>query len=509
MSAPGNGVDPTVICGRGCWMALVIAGERSGVGKTTVTAAILASLQQREGTVQAFKVGPDYIDPMFHAVVTQRPCRNLDPILTSDLYVQTLFQKHIQSANYGLVEGVMGLFDGAFGQQGRGSTAHIARLLNLPIVLVLDCGRLSDSVAALVHGYRSFDDRLHIAGVILNRVASERHLKGLEAALAPLDINILGVLHRQQPIKIPDRHLGLVPIDELAEVETLLQHLAEVGNTCFDWSALLPLLATAPIEPVQSPIVELAVSRSQGSDSAQPTQRLEASFLNVSKPQQTKPSPVIRLAIARDAAFNFYYADNLDLLAELGAELVYWSPLENPAFPSDVQGLYLGGGFPEMFASELAANVTARHAVKTAIEQGLPTYAECGGLMYLCQSLQNLAGEILPMVGVLPTTVKMEKRLTLGYRCAIATQNTPLLTAGTTVWGHEFHHSQLHQSSTTPIYSFSEQTSSTTVSQSEGWKLHNLHASYLHLHWGDRPELPKRFLKQCQLFGNMGTSSLM
>lgn len=467
-------------------MSLVIAADRSGVGKTTVTAAILASLQTRPGVVQSFKVGPDYIDPMFHAVVTQRPCRNLDPILTSDIYTQQLFQTHTQQSDYALIEGVMGLFDGAIGQQGRGSTAHIARLLNVPIALVLDCSRLSDSIAALVHGYRSFDPHLQIAGVILNRVGSDRHLQSLKSALQPLSIRILGVLQRQPSIHIPDRHLGLVPIDELEGADGLLQQLAAVGNRCFDWSALLPLLATqAPAQP--SPI-------SQDVSIQPPSSALPPSWTS------SDLSSGIRIAIAKDIAFSFYYADNLDQLRQLGAELVFWSPINDKAFPDTIHGLYLGGGFPEMFAADLSQNVAIRQTLKTAIQAGLPTYAECGGLMYLCESLQTLQGQRFPMVGILPANVKMAKRLTLGYRCAIATQNTPLLTAGTTVWGHEFHHSELDQDGDNPTYTFSRQTVAHPSKISEGWHRYNVHASYLHLHWGNQPEIPQRFIQQCQDF---------
>jgi cobyrinic acid a,c-diamide synthase len=460
-------------------MTLVVAGERSGVGKTTVTLSLLASLQRRQTSVQSFKVGPDYIDPMFHAALTGRPCRNLDPILTSETYTQQCFAIHSSTADYGVVEGVMGLFDGAIGQGGRGSTAHVARLLNLPIVLVLDCSRLSDSVAALVQGYWSFDQGLQLVGVVLNRVGSDRHLHVLKAALEPLQIKILGVLHRQAQITIPDRHLGLVPTDELKGLETLWQQLANLGDTCFDWSALLPLLATAQNSGIAS----------QGS-----------ALLSSDKSKVMAAQNPVRLAIARDPAFNFYYADNLDLLVKLGAKLLFWSPLTDATLPSKAQGLYLGGGFPEIFAAKLAANTTARQSVKQAIAKGLPTYAECGGLMYLCQSIQDLEGRTFPMVGILPTTVQMETRLTLGYRRAIATQNTPLLTAGTQVWGHEFHHSQLHHTPPSAIYHFLANPLTASSPQREGWCLDNLHASYLHLHWGHQPELPQRFLQQCQAF---------
>lgn len=238
-------------------MALVIAGERSGVGKTTVTLALLASLRRRGFNVQSFKVGPDYIDPMFHQYVTGRPCRNLDPVLTSEAYVQECFAQHTQAVEFALVEGVMGLFDGVkslgkaeamphapfpMPKNDFASTAHIARLLQLPVLLVIDCSRLSGSVAAIAHGYRSLDPRLHFAGIVLNRVGSDRHLQLLEEALEPLQLPILGVLRRQDNITLPDRHLGLVPADELTDLDAVLDKLAHIGNDCFNWDRLLPLL---------------------------------------------------------------------------------------------------------------------------------------------------------------------------------------------------------------------------------------------------------------------------
>ncbi|MEO0374279.1 MAG: cobyrinate a,c-diamide synthase [Cyanobacteria bacterium P01_A01_bin.17] len=444
-------------------MTLIVAGERSGVGKTTVTLALLASLS-RQRQVQSFKVGPDYIDPMFHEAVTGRSCRNLDPVLTSEQYVQQCFARHSATADLSLIEGVMGLFDGA-GDSDWASTAHIARLLAVPILLVIDCSHLSRSVAAIVHGYRSFDPRLRLAGVILNRVASDRHLEVLKGALAPLKLPVLGVLHRNAGIKIPDRHLGLVPTDELQGMEKIVTQLADVGDQCFDWEMLMPMLMS-------------------------PKKTLDAE----PKPSQTEEKRV-RVAIAKDPAFNFYYPDNLELLEQLGAELVFWSPLSDLALPADIQGLYLGGGFPEMFAAALAENEQARKSVKTAIQSGLPTYAECGGLMYLCESLQDLEGQTHSMVGVLPTAVSMGAKLTLGYRQATVQQNTPLFSKGAQVWGHEFHHSQLSQASPRPIYDLSGYGAS-TLSAREGWNLFNLHASYVHLHWGVHPEIPQQFVRQ-------------
>lgn len=454
-------------------MTLVIAGDRSGVGKTTITLALLAALRQQERTVQSFKVGPDYIDPMFHQFVTARPCRNLDLVLTSENYLQSCLHRNSQGVSYGLVEGVMGLFDGAGGTVW-GSTAHVARLLDLPILLVLDCTGLSGSIAAIVHGYQTFDPGLKVAGVVLNRVGSDRHIAMLKSALKPLGVAVLGVLPRQAEIAIPSRHLGLVPAEELPQMRSLVDRLAHLGKTCFDWPQLLPYLQ---------------VSQTQGSAPPQ----IEPQFAG------------LKLAIAQDQAFNFYYPDNLDLLTELGVELIPWSPMQDTNFPPDVQGFYLGGGFPEVFAQTLSENRLARRAVYQAIQAGMPTYAECGGLMYLCQQLETPEKQIFPMVGILPTQASMGARLTLGYRQAIARQNTSLLTQGATIWGHEFHRSQLLQPSPQPIFEMSsftdlpsEPPANLAPKLLEGWRHRQLHASYLHLHWGDRPELPRRFLSHCR-----------
>ncbi len=452
-------------------MTLVVAGERSGVGKTTVTMALLAALTRWGDRVQSFKVGPDYIDPMFHQFITGRACRNLDPLLTSETYVRRCFADASQDAEFALVEGVMGLFDGASGRDDVASTAHVARLLSLPVLLVLDCARMSRSVAAIAHGYRSFDPRLHLAGVVLNRVGSDRHLNLLMEALEPLGLPILGVLRRQDEITLPDRHLGLVPTDELPGLEQLCDRLASLAETSFDWNQLRPLLKASKLE-IPPPA----------------TTETETKIQN--------PKSKIRLAVARDRAFSFYYADNLELLEQLGAELVFWSPLHDAALPKGVDGLYFGGGFPEVFAAELAANLAARATVGAAIQTGLPTYAECGGLMYLTQSIVDFDGTPWEMAGVLPTAAVMGKRLTLGYRRAIAQQDTFLYRQGETLWGHEFHRSSLTNLSKNPLYCLQSYTPQ-SPSFPEGWQLPNLHASYLHIHWGARPVVAARFVAAC------------
>lgn len=455
-------------------MTVIIAGERSGVGKTTVTLAILSYLKQQNFKVQSFKVGPDYIDPMFHLYVTGKPCYNLDSILTSESYIKTCYFKHILASDYGLIEGVMGLFDGIPDGDNVpiASTAQIALILNLPVILVLDCSRLSGSIAAITLGFKTLNPHLNLAGLILNKVGSDRHLELLKTSLKFLNIPIIGILKRQENIEIPARHLGLIPTEELPELDLLIQDLAKLAESWFDWEQLLPLLKYTPkTEFLQ-----------------------ETAFLNPSV------EPRIKIAIARDAAFNFYYAENLEILQQLGAELIEWSPLTDHQLPPGIQGLYFGGGFPEVFAEKLSQNQLILQAVKQAILLGMPTYAECGGLMYLCEKIIDFENNSWSMVGVLPTTAVMGKRLKLGYYQAKVLKTTPLLLQGEIITGHEFHRSELLENSTQPLYEmqrfFSVENNTSIL---EGWgNLPNVHGSYLHLHWGDKIEIPMRFLECCR-----------
>ena len=455
---------------------VIIAGDRSGSGKTTVTMALLSTLRSRGESVQAFKVGPDYIDPMFHRAITGRPAYNLDPVLTSESYVQQCFQQHSAATDYAVVEGVMGLFDGAGGTDWA-STAHVARLLNCPVILVVDCARLSRSLAAIVHGYQTLDDRIHIAGVVLNRVGSDRHLAMLKAAIAPLRLPVLGVLRRDDAVTLPDRHLGLVPTDELADLPERFRHLATLGQRCFDWQALAKILPPATVLPTTTIV---------GTSQSHLTQRAS--------------TRKIRIGIARDRAFNFYYEDNLKLLTRLGAELVPFSPLTDDALPPDLSGLWLGGGFPEMFAAELSHNLPMRAAIAQQVAAGLPTYAECGGLMYLCESLVDFAGQAWPMVGALPTTTTMTGKLTLGYRQVTTQQTSPLVVPGQQFWGHEFHRSEIAPVPVAPLCTLSAypplEEAALPVGK-EGWGSASVHASYVHLHWGAQPALPQRLIERC------------
>jgi cobyrinic acid a,c-diamide synthase len=460
-------------------MGLIIAGDRSGVGKTTVTLGILAYLAAQNRQVQSFKVGPDYIDPMFHTAVTSSPCRNLDPVLTSPSYVKDCFELHSQNAEWVVVEGVMGLFDGIDHPEqpelrnDYGSTAHIARILNLPVLLVINCASLSTSVAAIAYGYANLDPQVNIVGVILNQVASDRHLELLETALNKINLPILGVLRRNSALAIPDRHLGLVPSSELANLSHIFAQLADLAKTSFNWHQLLPLI-------------------SQRSDRSE---TMPCSYQEQSIKQ--KQSAIVRIAVARDRAFNFYYQDNLDLLTQLGAELVFWSPLQDCNIPDNIQGLYFGGGFPEVFAQQLAANKSVLQQLKQLIEADLPTYAECGGLMYLCEQLIDLQEKNWSMVGIIPSTVTMQAKLTLGYRQAIALQDSPMVTTQQTTMGHEFHRSQSILAPQYPQWQLQGVHKSSTPF-TEGWNVKQVHASYLHLHWGVSTSLALRFVQYCR-----------
>ncbi|NKB18067.1 MAG: cobyrinate a,c-diamide synthase [Pseudanabaena sp. CRU_2_10] len=447
-------------------MPIAIAGTHSGVGKTTVTLSILAALQRWGIAVQSFKVGPDYIDPMFHTAVTGRPCRNLDPVITSNQYVQSCFAEHNANADGAAIEGVMGLFDGA-GSDELGSTAHVVKLLgkSVSVILAIDCSRMSRSLAATIYGYHHFDADIKLAGVILNRVGSDRHREILLEAIAPLGIPVLGIIPREEGIKLSDRHLGLVPSTEIANFDRIIDRLADLGKRCFDWENLMPLIRNSQSIPAISP---------------QPL------LTNAVQNQPNKPiNAKVRIAVARDRAFNFYYADNLDILEKLGAELVDWSPLDDAQLPDQIHGLYFGGGFPEIFAAQLAENQGAIASIRQQIH--LPIYAECGGLMYLSEAIVDFAGNEFAMVGAIPTQTVMADKLTLGYRCGQVLTSDTWLPTNQPVWGHEFHRSCQTIASDRPLYQLKNYAGRDLGA--EGWGRRNFLASYVHLHWGGNPSV--------------------
>ena len=452
--------------------AIVIAGAASGVGKTTVAAAIMGALTAQGYKVQPFKVGPDYIDPSYHSVVCGAPCRNLDSWLLTAEAIQELFQRAMVGKDVAVIEGVMGLYDGATGDDEAGSTAQLAKLLGLPVVLVVDASKASRSVGAMALGFKAFDPSLHLAGVILNGIAGDLHLELARPSLDRAGVRYLGYLPGRHEFTLPERHLGLIPTAEGRVAAAYYQHLAMQAAATIDLDRLLAVAADAAVPEAHAP-------------------EAKARTLFPAMPV----TPQAAIAVALDQAFNFYYPDALDLLTAWGAELVPFSLLEDATLPSNASGVYIGGGFPEMFAAPLADNISMRASIRAAAERGLPIYAECGGLMYLCQSLEDLDGHSYAMAGVLPgRSVMQGARLTLGYRTLRAMQGNCLLAAGETVRGHEFHFSSMPDDTTAvPLaYEVLDQPG-----RREGFVVQNVLASYMHIHMGSKASLAPRFVATC------------
>jgi cobyrinic acid a,c-diamide synthase len=434
---------------------IVVAGTHSGVGKTTIASGLMTALS-REGLVVApFKVGPDFIDPSYHALATGRPGRNLDAFLSGPGLVAPLFAHGSRGADVAVVEGVMGLYDGKSGGGELASTAHVAKLLDAPVLLVVDASAMARSAAAVVHGYATFDPEVRLGGVILNRVGSPAHEKMLREAMAPLNVPVLGVLRRDAAIYTPDRHLGLVPAAEREREarEALEATGAAVSRSC-DLAAVMRL------------------ARSAG--------RLEVEAWS---PVAREPGPPARVAVAAGPSFSFLYEENMELLQGVGAEVAFFDPTSDEDLPSGTDVLYLAGGFPETYAGALAANEPLKDAVRRFAAEGGPVVAECGGLLYLVEELDGHR-----MCGVLGAKARMADRLTLGYREARALSDSPLAGTGTRVRGHEFHYSAVEPGGgERPAWELEGRGP-------EGFVLGGVHASYLHLHWAATPGIPKRLL---------------
>ncbi len=446
----------------------VLAAPSSGSGKTTLATGLMSAFAERM-TVQAYKVGPDYIDPGYHTAATGRPSRNLDTWMIPTERVKELFARSAHGADICIIEGVMGLFDGYDGRTESGSTAEVAKLLSAPVALVIDAGSMARSAAAVALGFKAFDPQLNLAGVILNNVASAAHAQWLTEAVQSVGLTVLGCVPRSQNLSVPERHLGLYMAGErAAATHTFIEAAKEVVRQNIDLSALEALARTAPEVGVQNLLT------------------LE------------RENPVTRIGVARDEAFCFYYEDNFDLLREAGAELVFFSPLHDSAPPPALSGLYLGGGYPELYAAQLAENASMRTALKSAIESGIPTYAECGGLMSLAESYFDEAGIEYPMMGVLPGFTRLTGKLKMGYREVVALQSSPLLGKGETARGHEFHYSEWIRPEESNSFAYAIQPRRGGEAQPEGFAKNNLLASYVHLHFASNPSLPRNFVNACR-----------
>ncbi|MER7489863.1 cobyrinate a,c-diamide synthase [Streptomyces sp. NPDC126497] len=477
---------------------LVIAAPSSGSGKTTVATGLMAALSARGFAVSPHKVGPDYIDPGYHALATGRVGRNLDAYLCGPELVAPLFAHGADGCDIAVVEGVMGLYDGAAGEGELASTAQVAKLLRAPVVLVVDASSQSRSVAALVHGFVSWDPEVRVGGVILNKVASDRHEGLLREALDSVGVPVLGVVRRAARVETPSRHLGLVPVAERGSlaVEAVDAMAAQVAAGC-DLPALVALARSAgPLAGaawdageavVSSPPPPLPVP-SPGALSPDPRPALGGP-----RPQAPEgldeAGRAVRVAVAGGSAFTFSYAEHAELLAAAGAEVVVFDPLRDEELPEGTAGLVVGGGFPEVYASELSANESLRKAVAELALSGAPVAAECAGLLYLCRELDGL-----PMCGVLDASARMSERLTLGYRDAVAVSDSALAGAGTRMRGHEFHRTVVEPGAgDRPAWGVRA-----PERRVEGFVQRGVHASYLHTHWASEPGVARRFVERCR-----------
>ncbi|MCS0637284.1 cobyrinate a,c-diamide synthase [Streptomyces sp. LP05-1] len=461
---------------------LVIAAPSSGAGKTTVATGLMAALAGRGLAVSPHKVGPDYIDPGYHALATGRPGRNLDAFMCGTALVAPLFAHGARGCDVAVVEGVMGLYDGAADQGELASTAQVAKILRAPVVLVVDASSQSRSVAALVHGFASWDPEVRIGGVILNKVATDRHEHLLREALGGSGVPVLGVLRRAPAVATPSRHLGLVPVAERqAEAVDAVAAQAEQVRAGCDLDALLALAGSAPPLPDApwDPVAALAAGAGAEAAGAE-AQGPGAGVVPVGG------RPVV--AVAGGAAFTFSYAENAELLAAAGAEVVPFDPLRDEKLPDGTRGLVIGGGFPEVYGSELSANAALREAVAALAREGAPVAAECAGLLYLARSLDGR-----PMCGVLDADARMTPRLTLGYRDAVALHDSPLAATGTRMRGHEFHRTVLEPGAgETPAWGLRQ-----PERRVEGFVRAGVHASYVHTHWAALPATARRFVTAC------------
>ncbi|SDT46212.1 cobyrinic acid a,c-diamide synthase [Jiangella sp. DSM 45060] len=433
---------------------LIVAAPASGHGKTTIATGLMAALSRAGHRVSGHKVGPDYIDPGYHALATGRPGRNLDPHLVGEDRLVSLLLHGARGAGLAIVEGVMGLYDGQLGGEGFASTAHVATLTRTPVVLVVDISHAARSIAAVVHGMVAFDPAVRIVGVILNKAGSPRHAAEVVGALETTGLPVLGVLQRDDGVVAPSRHLGLVPAAERDDAARALDRLAGQIAARVDLPLLLELARSAP-----------------DLDGAPWDPAAEISAASARRPV---------VAMAGGRAFTFRYAETEELLRAAGCDVVTFDPLTDDRLPDGTAGLYLGGGFPEVHAADLAANEPLRAALRSAVESGVPTVAECAGLLYLCRSIDGR-----PMVGVLDAEAAMTPGLTLSYRTAVVPAEQLTGVAGTRVTGHEFHRTTVAPASAEPAWLID--------GAPHGFGSATLHASYLHTHWAGHPRVAQRF----------------
>ncbi len=457
--------------------AILVAGTHSGCGKTTLALGLMAALKNRGLTIAPFKSGPDFIDPGFHNLVCQRASHNLDTWMLSQEALSRIFWTNVEGCDCAIIEGAMGLFDGSSPKSETGSAAHLSKVLGVPVLLVVDARGMGRSVAALVKGYMEYDKGLKVVGVIVNRAGSSKHRKILEGALEELGLPFVGTVGRYAEISLPSRHLGLVTAGEYQSGSSVFDRLAEVIENDIPIDKLLKVMAACGPE----------IKRPE-------------SFKAYHEYKEIHPSnhAPVRLAVARDKAFCFYYQRNLDILRELGAELIFFSPLEGQFIPGPVHGLYLGGGYPELYCEELTQNTSVIKSIRELAQKGLPIYAECGGFMYLGQGLEH-HGHFFSWCSVHPARFVMEKRFqALGYRQVVLNDNCLLGTPGTRFKGHEFRYSRPADATDAGTSAIEVLDANGNPVKVPGFVKGNIFAGYVHAHFDSNPYIAARFIDRCR-----------
>ncbi|MCT4607394.1 MAG: cobyrinate a,c-diamide synthase [Marinisporobacter sp.] len=451
----------------------VLAGTQSGVGKTTISTGIMAALKNRGMNVQPFKVGPDYIDPAFHTFVTENKSRNLDSFMLDEDTIKKLFIKNGKDKDIAVIEGVMGLYDGYGVKKDEGSTAHVSKIIKAPVILIINGKGMSSSAAAQVLGYKLYDEDVDIKGIIINNISGDAHYELLKESIErDTKIKCVGYLKPNKNIELKSRHLGLIPSVEVKNLERKIDEIAKMVEETIDLDGLLAIASSTP-------------------EMDAPLEKIKSIGENVN------------IGVPLDNVFNFYYEDNLDLLKDLGANIIYFSPLKDEKLPQDLQGLYIGGGFPEVFAKELEGNISMKNSIKEGIEKGLPTYAECGGLMYLSEAITTLEGKKYNMVGIFHTESKMTKRLQrFGYvhvnmekSCVIAKENK-------STRAHEFHRSMIEDHEKNEyVYRVDKIRNGEKIKSWQcGVKKYNALGAYAHIHFYSNISIAKDFVENCLRF---------
>lgn len=455
---------------------VVIAATQSGAGKTTIVTGVLGTLRKMGLEVQSYKVGPDYIDPSYHELAAGKKSHNLDTWLVTEEKITDIFTRTASGNQIAVIEGVMGLYDG--GRQGISSTAAIAKLLKAPVILVIDVKSMGESAAAIVLGYKMYDPEVNLAGVIINRVGSKTHANMVCEAIEGLNIPVLGCIFRNPNLGLPERHLGLTPAAE-HDTDKVVKEIIENIGLQVDIKRLLAFASTAPSIPIAPVSLEPAAS-------------------------------ACTIGVAQDEAFSFYYPESLDMLKQFGADIVSFSPLHDSAIPA-VDGLILGGGFPEMFAKELSQNTAMLESIRLAARKGMPIYAECGGLMYLTRHITDFSGNVYEMAGIVPATCTMETKLqTVGYVEVAAIRDHVLGCFGERMRGHEFHFSKMIPDNAQNFpWAFDFVKMRTGDRYLGGFAVDNVLASYLHMHFAGNPLAAQRFAVKCADFKRISRQGLI